>query len=197
MADGVATMHEHTDEDRLGRLEVRLSGSGGQGIILAATILTDAAAQTGWEVVNTQSYGPEARGGASKAEIVISDEEIDYPEATEPDVTLCLSQAAFDRYARQTKTGGVVMYDSGLVTPSPVDGVRLVGAPFTEVATEELGKAVVTNIVSLGSLIPHLPLTDDAVELAVSRRVPAKFRELNMRALAAGRSHGQTAIVTE
>lgn len=180
--------------EKLGRLEVRLSGSGGQGIILAASILTDAAAQAGWEVVNTQSYGPEARGGASKAEVVISDEEVDYPEATEPDITLCLSQAAFDRYAPETKAGGLVVYDSGLVTPNEVDGVRLIGAPFTQVAKEQLGKVVVTNIVSLGALTESLdPISHEAVEVAVARRVPPRFKELNMKALAAGRRLGRPA----
>jgi 2-oxoglutarate ferredoxin oxidoreductase subunit gamma len=179
---------------KLGRLEVRLSGSGGQGIILAASILTDAAAQAGWEVVNTQSYGPEARGGASKAEVVISDEEVDYPEATEPDITLCLSQAAFDRYAPETRAGGLVVYDSGLVTPAGIDDVRLIGAPFTQVAKEQLGKVVVTNIVSLGALTEHLePISHQAVEVAVARRVPSKFKDLNMKALAAGRELGRPA----
>jgi 2-oxoglutarate ferredoxin oxidoreductase subunit gamma len=170
------------------RFEVRFSGSGGQGIILAATILTDAAARAGWEVANTQSYGPEARGGASKAEVVISEEEIDYPEATTPDVTLCLSQAAFDRYAHETRPDGLVMYDSGLVVASALAGARLVGAPFTELAQRKLGKMVVSNIVALGALsgyLERIPL--EAVEAAVARRVPAKFRELNTRALAEGR----------
>lgn len=173
------------------RIEVRLSGSGGQGVILAATILTDAAAQGGWEVVNTQSYGPEARGGASKAEVIISGDEIDYPEAMAPDVTLCLSQAAFDRYAGETRPDGLIIYDSGLVTPSPVAHARLAGAPFTQVASEQLGRAVVTNIVALGALVDHLePITWEACEKAVARRVPPKFRELNLQALAAGRDVG-------
>ena len=84
------------------RHEIRLSGSGGQGIILAATLLADAAVATGREVIATQSYGPEARGGASKAEVIVAADEIDYPEVTAPGITVCLSQEAFDAYAGLT-----------------------------------------------------------------------------------------------
>ena len=99
------------------RREIRLSGSGGQGILLAAALLADAALQAGMQVVQTQSYGPEARGGASKAEVIISEAEIDYPEVRFPDITLCLSQAAFERYAAQNPPGSVLTFDNGLVQP--------------------------------------------------------------------------------
>jgi Pyruvate/2-oxoacid:ferredoxin oxidoreductase gamma subunit len=113
------------------RREIRLSGSGGQGLILAATVLAEALLASGTEVVQTQSYGPEARGGASKAEIIVSDAEIDFPEVVSPDVTLCLSQEAFDDCAAETRPGGVVIYDRGLVSPAELEGVELVGLPFS------------------------------------------------------------------
>ena len=175
------------------RTEIRLSGSGGQGIILAATLLADAAAVTGKEVVQTQSYGPEARGGASKAEVIISGEEIDFPEATAPDVTLCLSQESFDGYAALTVVGGLVLYDDRLVEPRPIRGVRLVGAPFTDVAEHELGKAIVANVVATGT-IQALTRVVGRRELtaAVRRRVPPRFLDLNLRALRLGYGLGGT-----
>jgi len=169
------------------RHEIRLSGSGGQGIILAATLLADAAVATGREVIATQSYGPEARGGASKAEVIVADAEIDFPEVTAPSVTVCLSQEAFDAYADLTVPGGLVVYDDHLVKPAPLPERRVVGLPFTRLAEEELGKAIAANIVMLGALqelsgvIDAEPLAD-----AVRRRLPAKIVELNLEALRLG-----------
>ena len=128
-------------------------GSGGQGILLAAAIIAEAAAALGRHVVQTQSYGPEARGGASKAEVIVADEAIDYPEVRRPDVSLVLSQAAYDKYAGDTRPGGLLIYDSGLVEVDPDDrSLVRCGLPFTQVATDELGKKVVTNIVAVGAL---------------------------------------------
>jgi 2-oxoglutarate ferredoxin oxidoreductase subunit gamma len=129
------------------RHEIRLSGSGGQGIILAATLLADAAVPTGREVIATQSYGPEARDGASKAEVIVADGEIDFPEVTASGITVCLSQQAFDAYAAQTVPG-----DERLVQAAPLPECRLVGLPFTHLAETELGKAIAANIVMLGAL---------------------------------------------
>ena len=169
------------------RHEIRLSGSGGQGIILAATLLADAAVATGREVIATQSYGPEARGGASKAEVIVSDAEIDFPEVTAPSLTVCLSQEAFDAYAGLTVPGGLVVYDDHLVKPVPLPERRVVGLPFTHLAEAELGRAIAANIVMLGALqelsrvIHAEPLAD-----AVRRRLPAKIVELNLKALQLG-----------
>jgi 2-oxoglutarate ferredoxin oxidoreductase subunit gamma len=169
------------------RHEVRFSGSGGQGIILAATLLADAAVATGDEVLATQSYGPEARGGASKAEVVVSRGEIDFPEVTAPDITVCLSQEAFDAYARQVVPGGLVLYDERLVEAHPLAGRRLVGLPFTELAETRLGKAIAANIVMLGALQELTGVVDaEALADAVRRRLPAKIVELNLTALTLG-----------
>jgi len=171
-----------------GRLEVRVSGSGGQGILLAAAVLADAVAAAGREVVQTQSYGPEARGGASQAEVIASEEPIDYPKVDLADVSLCLSQAAFDKYAHLTREGGLVLYDSGLVNEREMPAQRLVGLPFTQTATVDLGAKVVTNVVSLGALAAFIAwLPAEAVDGAVAACVPAKFKDLNLRALEAGR----------
>ena len=175
------------------RVELRCSGSGGQGILLAAAIIAEAATTLGRYVVQTQSYGPEARGGASKAEVIVSDEPIDYPEVDRPGVSLVLSQAAYEKYAGDTRPGGLLVYDSGQVEVDPGDeSVAHCGLPFTQVASDELGKKVVTNIVAVGALVRVsgvLPV--DAVRDAVLSRVPARFRELNERAFDLGVKLGE------
>jgi len=174
--------------DKLTRVELRFSGSGGQGILLAAAIVAEGAAALGKHVVQTQSYGPEARGGASKSEVIVSDDDIDFPEVHTPDINLVLSQAAYVKYAADTRPGGLLIYDSGLVEPdAAADGMVLCGLPFTQAATDELGKKVVTNIVALGAFVAVSGvLPADAVQQAVLNRVPARFRELNERAFQLG-----------
>ena len=176
------------EDPQTARIELRCSGSGGQGILLAAAIIAEAATALGRYVVQTQSYGPAARGGASNAEVIVSGEEIDYPEVDRPDVNLVLSQEAYDKYAGDTRPGGLLVYDSGLVTPGAgPQGAVLHGLPFTQAATDELGKKVVTNIVAVGALVRLSGvLPSEAVERAVLSRVPARFRELNERAYRLG-----------
>ena len=176
------------DRDGSGRFEIRFSGSGGQGILLAAAIIAEAAAAQGEHVVQTQSYGPEARGGASKSEVIIAPDEIDYPEVLTPDISLVLSQAAYAKYAGDTAASGLLVYDSGLVDSAGAPGSwKLCGLPFTRAAADELGKTVVANIVSLGALVAVSDvLPADAVEQAVVSRVPERFRELNAEAFRLG-----------
>jgi len=172
-----------------GPVEIRFSGSGGQGILLAAAIIAEGATALGKQVVSTQSYGPAARGGASKAEVIVSDEEVDYPEVDAPMISLCLSQAAYGKYAGDTRPGGLLLYDSGLVEPDArVGGCELCGLPFTQASQEHLGKKVVANIVAVGALVEVSGvLPADAVEQAVINRVPERFRELNTEAFRLGR----------
>jgi 2-oxoglutarate ferredoxin oxidoreductase subunit gamma len=169
--------------------EIRFSGSGGQGILLAAAVVAEAAAALGKHVVATQSYGPAARGGASKAEVIVSDDEIDVLEVDAPGISLCLSQAAFDKYAAETRPGGLLLYDSGLVDPGDaLDGRVLCGIPFTEQTAARLEKTVVTNIVAVGALVERSGLLPAAaVEAAVAARAPERFRELNIEAFRLGR----------
>jgi 2-oxoglutarate ferredoxin oxidoreductase subunit gamma len=171
------------------RVEVRFSGSGGQGILLAATIVAEAATVMGRHVVQTQSYGPAARGGASKAEVIIADDEIDYPEVDTPDVSLCLSQAAYEKYAKDTRPGGLLVYDSELVEPD--DSLRdrdVRGIPFTRASAEHLKKTVVANIVAVGALVEITGVVPaEAAEAAVVSRVPERFRDLNVEAFRLGR----------
>jgi len=168
--------------------EIRICGFGGQGIVLSGVILGEAAMRAGHHAVQTQSYGPEARGGAARSEVVIASEEIDYPRVLAPDVTVALSQPGYDRYlggAKPSKTNGdaLVIVDSDLVE---ADGVS--AQPFTK-AAEEVGHRIVTNIVVLGyicSLLEVIP--DETLEQAVLANVPAGTEDLNRRAIEAGRA---------
>ena len=130
------------------RKEIRISGFGGQGIVLAGYILGKAfALYDDFEAVMTQSYGPEARGGASSANILISDEPIDYPFVQNPDILVTLSQEAYSKFRPTTKKDAQILIDSGLVTPLESD------TPFSIPATklaEELGRRIVANVIMLG-----------------------------------------------
>jgi 2-oxoglutarate ferredoxin oxidoreductase subunit gamma len=173
------------------RFEVRLSGSGGQGLILAGIILAEAAGvYDGKYVAQTQSYGPEARGGASKAEVVISDEEIDYPMATRPDLLLAMNQSACDAYYYDLKPEGMLVVDSTFVTNTPT--TKAVRIPFTQLARQELGREMVANIVALGALATLTKVVSpEALETAVLSRVPPGTEELNRKALKLGSSKAQ------
>lgn len=168
------------------RIEIRLAGSGGQGLILAGVILAEAAGlHEGKFVAQTQSYGPEARGGASKSEVVVSDTEIDYPMAIKPDVLLCMNQKACDLYIFDVKPGGTIIVDGGLVHELPTS--RAVALPFTQIAREELGKPILANIVALGALAVLTGVVSlESLEAAVLARVPKGTEEMNKKALAAG-----------
>ena len=170
------------------RYEIRLSGSGGQGLILAGKILAEAAAiYEGRNAVQTQSYGPEARGGASKAEVVISDGEIDYPKALELDLLLSLTQESCRKYSGDLKKGGILIIDSGLVKELPKGEFKVYSLPITEIATEKVGKAVVTNIVALGILTRIAGvISEESVKKAILARVPKGTEELNMKAFDEG-----------
>lgn len=169
------------------RQEYRLSGSGGQGLQLAAVILAEAATASGKEVVQTQSYGPEARGGASRSEVIISDWPIDFPDLESPDVTLCLSQPAWESFAGGTRRGGLVVYESELVTAAAIDGVASYGAPFTAIARREAGTPLAANVVSLAALAQISgALPREALEEALRARLPERLLEANLKAFAAG-----------
>lgn len=167
------------------RVEFRLSGSGGQGLLLAGIVLAEAAILDGKNAVQTQSYGPEARGGSSKAEVVISDEDIDYPKATDPDYLLALTNDAYRTYGR-LMTRGLIITDSS-VTLDPAITARTVSLPILATASERLGKKVVANIVALGVLAGLSGISRrETLRLAVKARVPKGTDELNLSALDAG-----------
>ena len=169
-----------------GRYEVRLAGSGGQGLILAGLILAEAAVIYDHKnACQTQSYGPEARGGASKSEVIVSDEEIDYPKAIKPDVLLAMNQSACDTYLFDLKQGGTLIVDATLVKQLPTTHAAAI--PFTRIARTEIGREGVANIVALGALTAITKIVPQkSLEEAVLARVPAGTEEMNREALHAG-----------
>jgi len=169
------------------RYEIRLSGSGGQGLILMGIILAEAAGiYDGRYVAQTQNYGPEARGGSSKSEVVISDEEIDYPEAMNLDLLLAMNQSSCDDYYPDLKPEGLLIVDSTFVTQVPTSNAFQI--PFTRIAREKFQREVVANIIALGALSQLSSMVSPkAVESAVSRRVPKGTEKLNHDALRMGR----------
>ncbi|MHC1742398.1 MAG: 2-oxoacid:acceptor oxidoreductase family protein [Syntrophobacteraceae bacterium] len=168
------------------RYEIRLSGSGGQGLIIAGIILAEAAGiHDGKHVCQTQSYGPEARGGSSKAEVVISDEEIDYPKAIKPDLLLAMNQSSCDTFFFDLKPTGILVVDSTFVKQLPTS--RAVAIPFTQVARTELKKEMAANIIALGALARLTEIVSlGSLEAAVLNRVPRGTEELNRKALELG-----------
>ncbi len=169
------------------RYEYRLSGQGGQGVILAAIILAEAAIADGFNVAQTQSYGPESRGGASKAEVVISDQEIDYPKVSDPQAVLALTDEAMAKYGRSLKPGTVLVADSNAVEGPFPEGVRLFHVPVVRTAVEVTGRELTTNIVALGILAEATKVVSrEAVAKAVRSRVPRGTEDINLKALEAG-----------
>ena len=168
------------------RVEIRLAGEGGQGMILAGIILAEAAAiYDDKHVTQTQSYGPEARGGASKAEVVIGVSELDYPEVLNADALVALSQEACDKYAQNLKKGGILIVDEEKVSRVPVSNA--IKAPITRLALEVTGKAITANVVALGVLVGLTEVVSrQAIEKAVLARAPKGTEEMNKAALNAG-----------
>ena len=175
------------------RQEIRLAGFGGQGIILAGFVLGRAAAiYGGKEAVFTQSYGPEARGGACAAEIVISDGAIDYPLVTRPDYIACMSQEAFNRYGAGIAEGAQLLIDSDLVQ-APTHNGYLRSVPATRLAME-LGNRMAANIVMLGFFAGVTGVVSrEALEESVRATMRPRLLELNMRALDTGFREALTA----
>jgi 2-oxoglutarate ferredoxin oxidoreductase subunit gamma len=168
------------------RHEIRFSGFGGQGIILAAVILGRAAAlYDGKHAVQTQVYGPEARGGASMSAVIIDDEPILYPEVHVPDIYVIMSQEGFERYGSNAPKEAVMLIDSDMVEGRPPCIFHEI--PATSEARNTLGKVIVANIVMLGAVVAATGIVSDAaIEKAVLDSVPKGTEKLNLSALKRG-----------
>jgi len=181
---------EHKLLDRIeiphDRFEIRLSGSGGQGMILGSVILAEAiGVDYSKHVVQTQSYGPEARGGASKADVVVSTNEIYYPKAMQLDLLLCMTQESMDKYYGDLHKDGVLVVDSGLVQNVPTDDYY--GLPFTKIAREEAGHVMVANVVALGAIAAFTGIVEKEDLIgAVLKRAPRGTEEKNRTAVEIG-----------
>jgi 2-oxoglutarate ferredoxin oxidoreductase subunit gamma len=174
--------HNHYQD----RCEIRLAGEGGQGMILAGIILAEAAAiYDNKNAIQTQSYGPEARGGASKSEVIIGRGEIDYPKVIDADVMVAMSQEACDTYSTTLKKDGLLIVDEEKVGRVPT--TRAIKVPVTRLAIEATGKVIAANVVALGVLVGLTQVvTREALEKAVTARAPKGTEEMNRAALEAG-----------
>jgi 2-oxoglutarate ferredoxin oxidoreductase subunit gamma len=176
--------------------EVRIAGFGGQGVILSAIVLGKACSiHQGEFATMTQNFGPEARGGACSAQLMLSDKPVLYPYVTQPDVLVVMSQEAYVKFGPELKDGGLLLIERDLVRVTDLPKqTRIYSVPATRLA-EELGKRMVLNIVMVGFFTAVTRLLDaDAVRKAVADSVPASFRELNLKAFDKGYEYGKTAL---
>jgi len=167
--------------------EIRLSGSGGQGLILAGIILARAAVIDKHKVTQTQSYGPESRGGYSRADVIISDREIYFPEATNFNCLLALTQEACDKYLFDLRETGILIIDTTYVKNLSLAADNTYELPFTEIAMEKLGSPISTNVLSLAFLVKVTGIvSESALEISLRESVKPAFVDLNIKAMKLG-----------
>ncbi|MDR3718068.1 MAG: 2-oxoacid:acceptor oxidoreductase family protein [Bryobacteraceae bacterium] len=176
--------------------ELRIAGFGGQGVILSAHILGKAAAlYEGGYATMTQNYGPEARGGAASAALIVSDEPILYPYLTNPDILVVMSQEAYSRFTPDVKEGGILLVEEDLVRLDNLpQHLKVYGIPATRLA-EKLGKKMVLNVVMVGFLCAiSQVVSQESCRKAVGDSVPAKFKDLNLSAFDEGYAYGKKVL---
>jgi 2-oxoglutarate ferredoxin oxidoreductase subunit gamma len=175
------------------RLEIRFAGFGGQGIIKSGIITAAAACLYGGKnAVQTQSYGPESRGGACKSEVVISEEEIDFPKVVEPDILVLMSQHAYNDYIDEVKSEGTVILDPNMIPrEKELKNMKVFRVPATKIA-EELGRKIVANIVMLGAFVAITGAIDEnALKESIKANIPKGTEELNLTAFKRGYEYGK------
>jgi len=174
---------------------IRLSGRGGQGILLAGIILSDAGMKEGFNVVQTQSYGPEARLGASKCEVILSSGEIAFPEVETPDLLLCLSIDAYKKYGRDLADGGLRVVEQMVTNEQDVSDARIIPAIDTAI---DLGNRIAANMVALGYIVALSEIVSgEHLIQAMEERVKPAYLELNRMALEKGMQMGREVTVQE
>jgi 2-oxoglutarate ferredoxin oxidoreductase subunit gamma len=176
--------------------EIRIAGFGGQGVILAAAVIGKAKAiYQGDYATMTQNFGPEARGGACSAQVVLSSSPILYPYVTEPDVLVVMSQEAYTRFTPELRHGGTLIIEQDLVRVNGIrTGTRAFGVPATRLA-EELGRKVVLNIVMVGFFAAVTGLLEaDALRKAIADSVPPHMEKLNLKAFDKGFEYGSQTL---
>lgn len=167
--------------------EIRLSGSGGQGLILAGIILARAAVIDKHKVTQTQSYGPESRGGSSRADVIISDQDIYFPEATHFNCLLALTQEACDKYLFDLRDNGILIIDTTFVKNLALAAENTYEVPFTDIAIEKLGSPITTNILSLAFLVKVTGIVkEESLRQSIAESVKPAFVTLNHQAMQLG-----------
>ncbi len=171
----------------MNRAEIRISGLGGQGVIMAGQVLGRAAVYSGKNAVQTQSYGAEARGSAAKSEVVISDGRIGFPGVSKCDILVIMNQTALDENFEDLRDYGFLLVDSSHIENLPKTKAKVFKIPATEIAKREFSAAIYANMIMLGALIKITKLTKkDAMEKAVMESVPGKTVKENLNALKKG-----------
>jgi len=169
------------------RIETRISGLGGQGVVLAGVILGRAAVCDGKYAVQTQSYGTEARGSAAKSEVLISNEKISFPEVRKCDILVTMSQSALDKHLKDLKENGTLLVDEDMVKKVPKTKAKVFKVPATKIAEAELGSKIYANVVMLGALTKITGmLSKRAVEKAITDIVPKEAKENNLNGFKKG-----------
>ena len=169
------------------RYEMRFTGSGGQGIILASVILAEAAVVAGENAVQSQAYGPEARGGICKAEAIIGKEKIWFGTVTKPDFLLAMTRASIDKFSQDIKENACVIADASLRIPASLKPDQVLQLPILDTAEKKVGKSMTANIVAVGAINAALGLFDkQSLQEAVKRHIPSGTEKLNWRALEEG-----------
>jgi 2-oxoglutarate ferredoxin oxidoreductase subunit gamma len=167
--------------------QVRLSGFGGQGVVLAGTILGYAAIKDGKWVAGSSSYGAQARGGSARADVVVSDGPIVFPHVIEADILTAMAQTAYDRYVQELARGAWVIYDNELVAPRSIEHTMQIGIPATSTAIKDLNQRQAANIVILSATAAITGIASkEALRAAVEENVSKRFKELNLKALEVG-----------
>lgn len=169
------------------RQEILLTGAGGQGLILAAIVLAEAAVNDNKNVVQTQSYGPEARGGSSMAGVIIDVDTIEYPKVTRPTVLLCMNQASFNKYLPKVEPGCTIIVDSTFVSGSFHKEYKVQSFPITRTAKEKLEREVVANMLALGVINAATGLVNREIfRESIFKFAPKGSGELNQQAFDLG-----------
>jgi len=169
------------------RVEIRIAGLGGQGVVLAGQILGRAATYDGKVAVQTQSYGAEARGSAARSEVIISDKKVWFPKVRKCDVLVAMSRTALDTYIKDLKENGTLIVEQDLVKQIPEVKAKLFKIPATKIAQEQLQSKMYANIIMLGALTKITQITSErAVEKAITDAVPPATRENNLKAFRIG-----------
>ncbi|RPI78036.1 MAG: 2-oxoacid:ferredoxin oxidoreductase subunit gamma [Desulfobacteraceae bacterium] len=170
------------------RMQIVFSGSGGQGVITASIILAEAAAMhEGLNAVQAQSYGPEARGGATRSDVIISDKNIHFPKVNQPNVLISLTQEAYNKFSGSIRPGGLLLIDSHYVQPARKVDARQVSLGMYKAVMEQIGKPIVFNICMLGALVGLTQVVHtDSIMKVLETKITPDFIELNRRALDLG-----------
>ena len=169
-------------------IEIRISGLGGQGVVLAGRILGKAAVYSGKNAVQTQSYGAEARGSAAKSEVIISDDKIGFPIVRKCDILIAMSQEAVEKNVKDLEEGGLLLIDSTTIKTVPKIKGRIFKIPATETSKKVLGEKLYANMIMLGALIKITGIVNEkSIEKATRNTFPEKFVAINMKAYEKGK----------